>query len=84
MFEIKYYQGSNGKEPFTEWLESLKDRKGRAIIKTRLDRLMLGDLGRHRSVGEGVTELKIDFGPGYRVYLGKMGKTLVLLLCGGD
>lgn len=84
MFEIKYYQGANGKEPFTDWLDGLKDFKGRAIIRTRIDRLKLGDLGRCRSVGEGVVELKIDFGPGYRCYFGKIGKTVVLLLCGGD
>ncbi len=84
MFEIKYYQAPNGREPFTEWLEALRDRKGRAVIKSRLDRLRLGDLGRHRPVGEGVTELKIDFGPGYRCYLGKIADTVVLLLCGGD
>ncbi len=81
MFEIKYYQRSNGKQPFIDWLEGLR---GRAIIRTRIDRLKLGDMGRCRSVGGEVMELKIDFGPGYRCYFGKIGKTVVLLLCGGD
>ena len=65
-------------------LDGLRDRKGRAIVRSRLDRLKLGDLGRHRSIGDDVTELKIDFGPGYMVYFGKIAETLVLLLCGGD
>jgi len=84
MLLVKYFQGSNGKEPFTDWLAGLRDIKGRAIIRTRIDRLRLGDPGRHRPVGEGVIELKIDFGPGYRVYYGHIGRTVVLLLCGGD
>jgi putative addiction module killer protein len=84
MFEINYYEAANGRRPFSEWLENVRDRKARALIRLRLDRLMLGDLGRHRPVGEGVGELKIDFGPGYRVYFGRMGKAIVLLLCGGD
>jgi putative addiction module killer protein len=53
-------------------------------IEQRLDRLRLGNLGNFRSVGEGVCELKIDYGPGYRVYFGQVGTTIVLLLCGGD
>ncbi|MEG4090340.1 type II toxin-antitoxin system RelE/ParE family toxin [Microcoleus sp. Pol12B4] len=54
------------------------------IIEQRLDRVRLGNLGNSKSVGEGVCELKIDFGPGYRVYFGQLGSTIVLLLCGGD
>lgn len=84
VLSIKYYRAASGREPFTEWIEGLRDRRGRAIIKARLDRLRLGDLGRHKSVGDGVIELKIDFGPGYRVYFGKIRETVVLLLCGGD
>ncbi len=84
MFELKYYQTPTGREPFTDWLEKLHDRKGRAIIKTRLDRLRLGDFGRHRSVGDGVSELKVDFGPGYRIYFGRIREATVLLLLGGD
>ena len=53
-------------------------------IEQRLDRVRLGNLGNSKSVGEGVCELKIDFGPGYRVYFGQLGSTIVLLICGGD
>jgi len=65
-------------------LESLEDRKGRSVIRARLDRLEAGNPGDHRSVGEGVQELRIDFGPGYRVYYGEEGSTIVIVLCGGD
>jgi putative addiction module killer protein len=69
---------------FAEWLIVLKDRQGRAKILTRVDRLTDGNPGKHRSVGEGVLELKIDFGPGYRVYYINRGGVLIVLLCGGD
>ena len=58
--------------------------QARARIRTRIDRLALGNLGQHRVLDGGVVELKIDWGPGYRVYFGKVGKAIVLLLCGGD
>ena len=58
--------------------------QARARIRTRLDRLAMGNWGDHRALGGGVIELKIDWGPGYRVYVGKIGNILVLLLCGGD
>ena len=82
--EVLIYQTQEGKAPFEEWLNSLRDRKGAAKIRVRLDRARLGNLGQYRSVGEGVFELKIDFGPGYRVYFGQEGDTIVILLCGGD
>ncbi len=74
----------NGKSPFADWLTSLKDIKTRAIVRVRLDRLRLGNWGDCKSVGEGVQELRIDFGPGYRVYLGQEGDVVILLLCGGS
>jgi len=74
----------NGKSPFADWLTSLKDIKTRAIVRVRLDRLRLGNWGDCKSVGEGVQELRIDFGPGYRVYLGQDGDVVILLLCGGS
>ncbi len=78
------YQTAHGKEPFQEWLRSLRDREGRAKIRIRLNRLEQGNLGKHRALGRGLIELKIDFGPGYRVYLGEDGKRDVVLLWGGD
>jgi putative addiction module killer protein len=83
MRELREYLTSNGKSPFADWLTSLKDVKARAIIRVRLDRASLGNLGDCKSVGGGVQELRIDFGPGYRVYLGQEGEVLILLLCGG-
>lgn len=84
MPEIRLYEGKHGKTPFSEWLEELRDKKGRAIIKTRLDRISLGNFGNCRAVGNGVFELKIDFGPGYRIYFALEGSEKVVLLCGGD
>jgi putative addiction module killer protein len=69
---------------FRKWLDSLRDRKARARIQARIDRLTLGNFGDARSVGEGVGELRIDYGPGYRIYFLRRGNTAVILLCGGD
>ncbi len=69
---------------FDRWLGKLKDRRAIARILVRIDRLALGNPGDVRSVGGGVSELKIDYGPGYRVYFAQRGQSLVLLLCGGD
>jgi putative addiction module killer protein len=69
---------------FDEWLHGLRDRTALARILVRIDRLALGNPGDVRPVGEGVSELRIDYGPGYRVYFARRGATLVLLLCGGD
>ena len=71
-------------EAFSKWLRELRDRQARARIQTRIDRLQLGLTGDVRSVGEGVSELRIDYGPGYRVYFVQRGRKLVILLAGGD
>ncbi len=78
------YEAQVGRFPFEKWLESLKDKKGRYIIRARLDRLACGNAGQCKSVGSGVFELKIYYGPGYRIYFGEEDKTVVVLLCGGD
>jgi putative addiction module killer protein len=82
--EIREYLTTAGRSPFDEWLRSLKDVRARAKIRVRLDRLSLGNLGDCKPVGNGVQELRIDFGPGYRLYFGQAGERLILLLCGGD
>jgi putative addiction module killer protein len=82
--QIEIYVTAEGATPFTDWLDALKDRRGRAKIRVRLDRLRLGHFGDCKPVGEGVTELRIDFGPGYRVYFGQDGPKVIVLLCGGD
>jgi len=69
---------------FAAWLERLKDRNARARIQVRLDRLALGLAGNVRPVGAGVSELRVDYGPGYRVYFKQQGRELVMLLVGGD
>jgi putative addiction module killer protein len=71
-------------EVFSTWLEKLKDRVGRARIQARIERLAAGNPGQHRKLKRGVSELKIDVGPGYRVYYTDRGEFLVILLCGGD
>jgi len=71
-------------EVFSNWLRELRDRQARARIQTRIDRLQLGLTGDVRPVGEGVSELRIDYGPGYRVYFVERGRELVILLAGGD
>jgi putative addiction module killer protein len=82
--QIRRYIAPDGKVPFGEWLDSLRDRKAKAKIKERLKRVSLGNLGDHKSAGKGVFELRIDYGSGYRVYFGQIGLTIVLLLLGGD
>lgn len=71
-------------EVFSKWLRELRDRQVRARIQTRIDRLQLGLAGDVKPVGEGVSELRIDYGPGYRIYFSQRGRELVILLAGGD
>lgn len=83
MYHIKTFRRGD-EQPFSNWLRGLRDVQARARIRTRIDRLALGNMGDHRALDGGVYELKIDWGPGYRVYFGKVGNAIVLLLCGGD
>jgi putative addiction module killer protein len=82
--EVRIYQTRDRREPFTNWLDRLRDKQARQRIQARIARVRLGNLGVARPVGEGVHELKIDYGPGYRIYFGQDGQTLLILLCGGD
>ena len=84
MIELRRYQLSDERIPVSEWLSSLRDRRARAQIEVRLRRVSSGNLGDAKSVGDGVSELRVDVGAGYRVYFGKHGLALVILLCGGD
>lgn len=83
-YRLEYYLEDNGRAPFTEWLSNLRDRNAHARISARLNRVRLGNFGIVKALGDGVHELKIDYGPGYRVYYAMSGKTVVLLLIGGD
>ena len=82
--ELREFLTETGKNPFRDWLVGLRDIQARARIRVRLNRVRLGNLGDCKSVGEGVHEMRLDFGPGYRMYLGLDGDVLVVLLCGGD
>lgn len=75
---------SSGKCPFEEWLGSLKDSKARMRIRARIARLEVGNFGDCKGLRDGVQEIRIDYGPGYRMYLSRQGKVIVLLLCGSD
>jgi putative addiction module killer protein len=78
------YVTEDGRVPFKLWLSKLADRQARARILTRLQRLTVGDFGDCKALRDGVFELRIDFGPGYRVYYARAGDTLIVLLAGGD
>jgi putative addiction module killer protein len=81
--QILEYITEDGKNVFRNWLLKLRDVTVRARIRVRLNRIRLGNFGDIKPVGEGVSKLRISYGPGYRVYLGQKGTTLVLLLMGG-
>lgn len=82
--KVLQYQTTKGKRPFGEWLLALKDKTVRARILARLDRLLSGNFGDTRRVGQDVWELRFHFGPGRRVYFGLDRERVVILLCGGD
>ena len=78
MFEVQ------SSPEFDQWIDALRDRRAAANILSRIQRIEDGNLGDVKPVGEGISEMRIHFGPGYRVYFTQRGKTVVLLLCGGD
>lgn len=81
---VRHFVTTGGDDPFQEWLDRLKDLRGRIAIQRRVDRLTSDNFGDHKSCGHGVWELRIDVGPGYRVYYAMDGRIAVILLCGGD
>ncbi len=82
--EIEFYTTQNGRVPFTEWLESIRDVKARGRIEARLISLESGNFGDYKSVDGGVFELRLHYGKGYRIYFAEVDNMIVLLLCGGD
>ena len=82
--ELLRYRRIDGEEPFTEWLDGLRDKAASARIRIRLRRIEAGNFGDCEPVGEGVSELRVHVGAGYRVYFGRYGQKVILLLCGGD
>ncbi len=81
---VLVYCTRDGRLPFDEWLRGLRDENAVARALARIGRVRRGNLGDCKPMGEGVSELRVDYGPGYRVYFGQKGQTLVILLCGGD
>ena len=82
--ELRLYRTSAGRSPFSEWYDSIQDLNLQSRIDKRLEQIANGNFGDHRTVGEGVFELRFHFGPGYRIYFGEVDNTIVLLLCAGD
>lgn len=84
MKTVEIYQDKNGKEPFTNWLKKIKDKKTKSRIQNRLMRLEIGQYGDFKNLSDGVSELRFHFGSGYRVYYGEFEGEIVILLLGGD
>lgn len=82
--ELQFYQTANGRVPFSDWFDSVRDTRARSRIDARLISLEFGNIGDSRSVGGGVFELRIHVGAGYRIYYSEIDSTNILLLCGGD
>jgi putative addiction module killer protein len=78
------YRSRDGRLPFNDWLHELRDKNAVALVLARVGRVRRGNFGDCKPVGKGVSELRVDYGPGYRVYFGQKGQTLVILLSGGD
>ena len=82
--EIVHYVTKDGTDLYQEWFDALRDNRARIAVLQRIDRASAGNFGDHKPCRDGVSELRIDYGPGYRVYYFHHGQTLVVLLCGGD
>src|SRR5205809_7053977 len=82
--EIRHYLSRAGRDVFDDWLSRLADPRLQAKIANRINRLAAGNFGDSKALGQGLFELRIDWGPGYRVYYAMLGRWCVLLLCGGD
>lgn len=82
--QIVFYADEDGKEPFQVWIDNLRDKQGRRRIINRLFRVQQGNYGDVEPIGEGLSELRLFFGPGYRVYFGEDAGNIVVILCGGD
>ena len=83
-YRVEHYTTASGKDVYQEWLRKLRDQRARVAIVRRVDRIEDGNFGDHRFLRDGVWELRVDVGPGYRIYYAIDGAEIVLLLCGGD
>ena len=84
MNSVRRYRTEDGREVVTQWLDQLRDVRAKARIVARVARLKAGNLGDCKPLRDGVSEFRVDYGPGYRVYFGIVGFQVILLLCGGD
>jgi putative addiction module killer protein len=84
VIEIRHYITRAGRDVFDDWLSQLADTRAQAKIASRINRLAAGNFGDCKPLGQGLSEMRIDWGPGYRVYYAMLGRVCVLLLCGGD
>jgi putative addiction module killer protein len=82
--QIVFYADETGYEPFQAWIDQLRDKQGRRRIINRLLRVQQGNYGDVEPIGEGLSELRLFFGPGYRVYFGENTGNIIMILCGGD
>jgi putative addiction module killer protein len=82
-YSVRIFVGKNGRSPFQEWFHGLKDERTQAVIINRINRLSLGNLGDCKKIGK-IFELRIDFGPGYRIYFGLEHQKIIILLSGGS
>lgn len=83
-YEICIYRPAHKKPPFEKWFAALKNKKAQQVIQARIDRAAFGNLGDSKSVGFGIFEFRIHWGPGYRIYFSIIDKKIILLLIGGD
>ncbi len=81
--ELWRYRAADGRVPYSDWLAGMDDKTA-ARVSAYVDRMKAGNFGDSKPVGDGVSELKIDFGPGYRIYFVRDGRTVIVLLCAGD
>jgi putative addiction module killer protein len=84
MYEVRRFVSESGVDVVGQWLADLDDGRARAKVNIRIARMASGNLGDCKFVGKGVFELRIDYGPGYRIYFARIGPEILLLLCGGD
>jgi putative addiction module killer protein len=82
--EIVHYTTEDGTDPYQKWVDTVRDNRAKIAVLRRIDRATLGNFGDHKACRDGVSEMRVDVGPGYRVYYFQHGQTLVVLLCGGD
>lgn len=84
MYEVEHVLSTNGVDIYQSWLDTVRDKRSKARITTRVDRAALGNFGKTEPVGDGVFEMKLDFGPGFRVYYAVEGSKIIFLLGGGS